>query len=101
MGQNQEGVCVKSVALGRSRTVPLGVKVHDVFHDEQDVVTPIDLPSLARRLYDARLRAKLIQPAGAGIGDWSPRQGECYANCDIWVIRSPEYRVVRGWVVFD
>jgi len=42
-----------------------------------------------------------IQPANAGIGDWSPRQGECYANCDIWVIRSPEYRVIRGWVVFD
>jgi hypothetical protein len=68
---------------------------------------PDHLKELAERLYDLRDTARIIPLAqveigdGSASGDWSPFPRFSHDNVNIWVRRSPEYKAVRGWVVFD
>ena len=68
---------------------------------------PDHLKELAERLYDLRDTARIIPLAqveigdGSASGDWSPFPRFPHDNVNIWVRRSPEYKAVRGWVVFD
>jgi hypothetical protein len=68
---------------------------------------PDHLKELAERLYDLRDTARIIPLAqveigdGSASGDWSPFPRFSHDNVSIWVRRSPEYKAVRGWVVFD
>ena len=65
------------------------------------------LKDLAKRLYDLRDTARIIPLATVEIGDDSPSGDSklfprfSHANVNIWVRRSPDYKAVRGWVVFD
>jgi hypothetical protein len=68
---------------------------------------PDVLTQLAKRLYDLRHTARVIPFVQVGIGDgsqpddWRPSEKYCHANVDVWVMRSPQYKAVRGWVIFD
>ena len=68
---------------------------------------PDILTQLAKQLYDLRNTGRIIPFAHVRIGDgsapddWKPAPKFCHANVDTWVTRSPEYAIVRGWVVFD
>ena len=72
-----------------------------------DVGLAYHLKELAERLYDLRDTARIIPLAqveigdGSASGDWSPFPRFSHDNVNIWVRRSPEYKAVRGWVVFD
>jgi hypothetical protein len=65
------------------------------------------LNKLAKRLYELRETGRIIPFVHVGIGDgsapddWKPAPHFCHANVELWVMRSPEYTIVRGWVVFD
>jgi len=68
---------------------------------------PDILTQLAKQLYDLRDAGRIIPFVRVGIGDgsapgdWKPAPKFCHANVETWVMRSPEYAIVRGWVVFD
>jgi hypothetical protein len=68
---------------------------------------PEILTQLAKQLYDLRDTGRIIPFVCVGIGDgsapddWKPSPKFCHANVETWVLRSPEYAIVRGWVVFD
>jgi hypothetical protein len=69
---------------------------------QPDIIT-----QLAKTLYDLRGTGRTIQFVSVGIGngsapdDWRPAPRCCHANVETWVMRSPQYAIVRGWVVFD
>jgi hypothetical protein len=65
------------------------------------------LEEIARSL-DARLSTAEPAPFrkvsigdGTAHDDWKPSPQICYDNVDIWVRRSPEYKAIRGWAIFD
>jgi hypothetical protein len=68
---------------------------------------PDALTNLAKRLYGFRQTGRIIPFVRVGIGDgsapddWKPAAKFCHANVETWVMRSPKYTLVRGWVVFD
>ncbi len=68
---------------------------------------PDILTQLAKLLYDLRDTGCIIPFVPVGIGDgsapgdWKPAPKFCHANVETWVMRSPEYAIVRGWVAFD
>lgn len=68
---------------------------------------PDILTQLAKRLYDLHDKARIVPFVRVGIGDgtapddWKPTPRCCHANVETWVMRSPDYAIVRGWVVFD
>jgi hypothetical protein len=66
------------------------------------------LTKLAKRLYNIRDTGRIIPFVEAGMkgdgspgDDWRPAAKFCHANVEEWVMRSPEYGIVRGWVIFD
>lgn len=65
------------------------------------------LNKIARSLYGRLASAEPIPFREVRIGDgtkqddWSPAPNGCYDNIDIWVRRCPEYKVLRGWAIFD
>lgn len=65
------------------------------------------LAQLARKLFDLRHTEQIVPLVEVGIGegsqpdDWRPKANWCHSNVDVWVARSPEYKTVRGWVVFN
>lgn len=65
------------------------------------------LEEIAAALYALLPSAEKIpfHPAGIGDGskpdDWRPAPATCYDNVDIWCRFSPQYKVVRGWAVFN
>lgn len=68
---------------------------------------PDVLTQLAKRLYNLRYTARIIPFVRVGIGDgsapddWKPSPKFCHTNVETWVMRSPQYAIVRGWIVFD
>ena len=68
---------------------------------------PTVLNKLAKQLYELRETGRIIPFVHVGIGDrsasddWKPAPHFCHANVETWVMRSPEYIIVRGWLVFD
>ena len=68
---------------------------------------PDILMQLAEQLYGLRDTRRIIPFARVAIGDgsapddWTPTPKFCHANVETWVMRSPDYAIVRGWVVFD
>jgi hypothetical protein len=58
---------------------------------------------LAKRLYDLLHTARIIPLAEVGVDDGDrksfPRFSHDHVN--IWIRRSPDYKAVRGWVIFD
>ena len=71
------------------------------------IVQPEALTKLAVQLHALRETARIVPFVRDGIGDgsapddWKPTPKFCHANVDVWVLRSPEYATVRGWVVFN
>lgn len=71
-----------------------------------EMQSPILTP-FAARLYDLRHTGEIVPFREVGIGDgsapddWKPAPHYCHANVDTWVWRCPEYKAVRGWMVFD
>ena len=58
---------------------------------------------LAKRLYDLLLTARIIPLAEVGVDDGDRKSFPRFShdNVNIWIRRSPDYKAVRGWVIFD
>jgi len=73
----------------------------------EGLMPPDILTKLAKQLYGLRDTGQIIPFAQVGIGDpseadsWRPSPKFCHANVETWVMRSPEYVIVRGWVIFN
>lgn len=65
------------------------------------------LEEIAKSLFQRLDRAEKAPFRSVRIGEqddlerWLPSPHLCYDNVDIWVRRSPEYKAIRGWAVFD
>ena len=60
-----------------------------------------ELIEYARQLYLRRGEAVVVSPANASIGDWLPKANECHGNVSTFVLNTPGFEAVRGWLYFD
>ena len=59
------------------------------------------LARYARRLYERRYNAVIVDRVPATIQNWSPSKNDCHINVTTWCANHQSHKPVRGWMYFD
>lgn len=60
-----------------------------------------ELKLYAKRLYNRRTEAVILQWADVSIDSWRPRRNECHGNVSEVCMYDNRYSPARGWLYFD
>lgn len=46
-------------------------------------------------------RPAALRGSGPNDPDWLPKEQQCHANVEIWLLRAEGYRLVRGYIILE